>query len=217
MTLMKGDIIIVEAHHRNAARAIVDRVLSQVQAASAPFACNVAGESGSGKSETGEALREEFESRGFSAFVFQQDDYFVLPPRSNDKKRREQIGWVGTNEVRIALLDEHVAAAKARSEAVEKPLVDYDADSIGSETVDLSQVDVVIAEGTYTTLLENLDVRIFIARNRLETMASRRKRAREPIEPFLEQVLEIEHKIIAPHADRADIIITREYDVTFRD
>jgi hypothetical protein len=46
-------------------------------------------------------------------------------------------------------------------------------------------------------------------------MESRKKRAREPIEPFLEQVLEIEHEIIAPHRERADIIIDRDYEVSF--
>ena len=77
----------------------------------------------------------------------------------------------------------------------------------------LRDLDVVIAEGTYTTLLDNVDTRIFIARNRLETMAARRRRGREEMDPFIERVLEIEHEIIAPHRELADVLITRDYEV----
>jgi uridine kinase len=214
---MKGDIIIVEEHHRRAAATIIERLLPGIRASTRPVTITVAGESGSGKSETGKALAEALENHGLSSYVFQQDDYFVLPPRSNDRKRRTDISWVGTGEVRLDLLDEHLQAARDRASGLVKPLVDYEADAIESETVDLSGIEVAIAEGTYTTLLTNADHRVFIARNRLETMESRKKRAREPLEPFLEQVLEIEHGIIAPHAEQADIIISRDYEVSFRD
>ena len=212
---MKGDIIIVEEHHRAAAAAIVDHYESAIRAAGRPYTISVAGESGSGKSETGKAIAEECERLGLTAYVLQQDDYFVLPPRSNDRRRREDISRVGTGEVRIDLLDEHLARARSRSSEIVKPLVDYDADRICEEHIDLSDSDVVIAEGTYTTLLENVDCRVFIARTRLDTLESRRKRAREPIEPFLEQVLEMEHEIIAPHRERAQVVINRDYEVSF--
>jgi uridine kinase len=212
---MKGDIIIVEEHHRRAATSIVDHLLHDIRASAQPYSISVAGESGSGKSETGKALADEFESRGVHAFVFQQDDYFELPPRSNDRRRREDISWVGTQEVRLALLDQHLAAGKRRSPSIVKPLVDYDADLVGEETVDLSGYDVFIAEGTYTTLLEHVDCRVFIARTRRETLESRKRRGREPIDPFIEQVLEIEHQIIATHRVRADVIISSDYEVSF--
>ena len=77
----------------------------------------------------------------------------------------------------------------------------------------LAGLQVVIAEGTYTTLLQHAHKRIFINRNRLETMESRRKRGREAMDPFIEEVLKIEHAIISEHRQRADIIITRDYQV----
>jgi uridine kinase len=214
---MKGDIVNVEQHHRRAARAIVDRLEAEIRAQSRPYTITVAGESGSGKSETGKAIDDECSTRGLEAYVFQQDDYFRLPPKSNDRKRREDIAWVGVGEVRLDLLDEHLAAARERSSSVVKPLVDYDADSIGEETVDLSGIDVAIAEGTYTTLLHNVDCRVFIARTRVDTLESRKQRARERIEPFLEHVLEIEHGIIAAHREKADVIISNDYEVSFVD
>ena len=214
---MKGDIIIVEEHHRRAAHHVVDHLRSDLARIDRTFTISVAGESGSGKSETARALAEEFESFGFRVYVLQQDDYFVLPPKSNDTRRRSDISWVGPGEVKLDLLDQHLADARRRAREVEKPLVIYGEDRIESEVVDMSALDVVVAEGTYTTMLANVDCRIFIDRNRLETLASRTKRGREPIEPFIEEVLEIEHRIISTHKAMADIVVSRDFDVSFQD
>jgi uridine kinase len=147
---MKGDIIIVEAHHRRVAEIIVDRIATRVESTGRPYSICVAGESGSGKSETGQALADAFLSRGITPFVFQQDDYFLLPPKSNDARRREDISWVGTGEVRLDLLDAHLGQVRNGNPAVEKPLVEYEKDLVTTEKVDLSGCRVLIAEGTYT-------------------------------------------------------------------
>ena len=214
---MKGDVIIVEEHHRRAASAIVPKLLSAVKNCPRRYTITVAGESGSGKSETARALAEALQENGVATVVLQQDDYFVHPPKTNDATRREDISWVGTGEVRLDLLDAHLEAAQSGSgEELEKPLVIYDEDRITEEILSLEGALVVIAEGTYTTLLKNVDTRVFIARNRLETMAARQRRAREAPDPFIEEVLEIEHAIIAPHRELADFVISRDYDVEFR-
>lgn len=210
---MRGDVILVEEHHYRAAEKIVERILPGIEAKGARYTITVAGESGSGKSETAKAIAETLEKRGVRCAIYQQDDYFVLPPKSNDAKRREDIAWVGTQEVRLELLDSHLKAAIDGEAAVVKPLVIYDEDKVVEETMSLEDAKVVIAEGTYTTLLENVDTRVFIARNRLETMEARKRRGREAMEPFIEKVLEIEHEIISKHRERAQIVITRDYDV----
>ena len=196
---MKGDIIVVEPHHRAAAREIVQQLADRILQSAKPYTISVAGESGCGKSETAQALRDALQDRSIFAFVFQQDDYFVLPPRSNDARRREDISWVGTREVRIDLLDHHLGMARTGEVHFTKPLVDYAKDRVDSESINLRGLDVLIAEGTYTTLLENIDTRVFISRSRIQTLESRIRRGREPIEPFLERVLEIEHDLIATH------------------
>ena len=212
---MKGDIIIVEEHHRRAAAAIAPRLAPEIAAAGRRYTITVAGESGSGKSETATAIAEALGEHGFTAAILQQDDYFVHPPRTNDRTRRANLCWVGPTEVRLDLLDSHLDAALEGAGTLTKPLVEYEEDRVVEETLDLAGVDVVIAEGTYTTLLENADTRVFIARNRLETMEHRMKRGREEFDPFIEQVLEIEHEIISAHRARADIVITTDYDVEF--
>ncbi|MGD8486270.1 MAG: zeta toxin family protein [Chloroflexota bacterium] len=212
---MRGDVILVGEEHRRAAGLIVDGLADQIRATDRRYTITVAGESGSGKSETGQALAEALEERAIHAVVLQQDDYYVLPPKSNDAARRANFCWVGTTEVRLDLLDEHLAAARTGASEIVKPLVIYEEDRIDEETISYEGADVVIAEGVYTSLCEHVDCRVFIARNRLETLEHRMKRGREDFDPFIEQVLTREHEIISRHRVRADVIITRDYDVEF--
>jgi uridine kinase len=212
---MQGDIILVGEEHERAAERIIDRILPTIREMPRRYTITVAGESGSGKSETGQALAEALERRGIRAVVLQQDDYYVLPPRFNDAARRANFSWVGTTEVRLDLLDGHLAAAQRGDDVIVKPLVIYADNRIDEETVSLDGADVVIAEGVYTSLCDHVDCRVFIDRNRLETLEHRMKRGREEFDPFIEEVLTAEHEIIRQHRPRADVIITREYDVEF--
>jgi uridine kinase len=210
---VRGDIILVGEEHRRAAGIIIDHLIEEIRAMPRRFTITVAGESGSGKSETGRALAEELEKRGVHAVVLQQDDYYVLPPKFNDAARRANFAWVGTTEVKIDLLDAHLQAAQEGASEITKPLVIYDDNTIVEETLSYDGADVVIAEGVYTSLCEHVDCRVFIARNRLETMDHRMKRGREEFDPFIENVLVEEHEIISQHRAKADVIITRDYDV----
>ena len=212
---MRGDIILVGDEHRAAAATIVDRLIDEIQTSERRFTMTVAGESGSGKSEMGRALADELGERGIEAAVLQQDDYYVLPPRFNDAARRANVAWIGTTEVRLDLLDEHLQAAQEGADEVVKPLVVYEDNRIDEETVSLAGVEAVIAEGVYTSLCDHVDRRVFIARNRLETMEHRMKRGREEFDPFIEDVLVTEHEIISKHRELADVVISKEYDVEF--
>lgn len=213
---MKGDSVIVEAHHRRAAAEIVPMLLKLLEAKDGRFSISVAGQSGSGKTETATAIAQALEKSGVASVIFHQDDYFVHPPRTNDATRRADIGWVGTGEVHLDLMDQHLRAFLDGASSIEKPLVDYESDTIGSETMETGGSRVALADGTYTTLLENIDCRVFINRDYLETRAHREKRKRDEseLDPFIDRVLEIEHRIISSHRDRADLIVNSDYSVT---
>ena len=212
---MQGDIILVGEEHRRAAGIIVDRLMDEILGSPRRFTMTVAGESGSGKSETARALADALGERGVKAVVLQQDDYYVLPPRFNDAARRANFAWVGTTEVRLDLLNTHLQAAQSGDRAIVKPLVIYSENRIDEEEISFEGSHVVIAEGVYTSQCDNADCRIFIDRNRLETIEHRMKRGREDFDPFIEKVLTEEHEIISRHRDRAAVIITRDYDVEF--
>ncbi len=212
---MHGDRIVIEAHHRRAASAI-DAWLEQRGLPDADrLVLTVAGESGSGKSETAAALADALALRQIDSVIFQQDDYFVYPPKTNDRERRGNIDWVGPGEVRLDLLDEHLRAFVDGAESLEKPLVRYAEDRIDSERISLAGCRVAIAEGTYTTLLDSAGVRVFIDRDWQATRAHREKRSRDAAEldPFIDRVLAIEHRIISAHKARADLIVASDFSV----
>jgi uridine kinase len=212
---MKGDKIFVEEHHTKAAKKILEVILPQIISSNMKYSINVSGESGSGKSEVATALANELENKGIMSVILQQDDYFVYPPKTNDKTRRQDINWVGPQEVHLDILDQNLKDFLNGNSEIEKPLVIYDKDIITKETVNVKNVKVAIADGTYTTLLKNLTTRTFIDRNYIDTRGYREKRRRHKseLDEFTENVLKIEHSIISTHKELADIIITKDYDV----
>ena len=213
---MLGDSIVVEPHHRKAASGVVALLLPLLEGSADRHTVSIAGQSGSGKSETAQALADALAEHGIEAGILQQDDYFVYPPKTNDRTRRGDIDWVGPQEVKLALMDEHLQAFLDGAEQIEKPLVDYEADAVKSEVMKFGGQRVLIAEGTYTTLLENCKTHVFIDRTYLDTSAHRKKRMRDEseLDPFIDRVLEIEHGIISAHKPRAQIVVDADYNAS---
>ena len=89
----------------------------------------------------------------------------------------------------------------------------FEEDRITTEQVHLSRFDVAIAEGTYTTLLDNADYRVFIDRNFVDTLADRKERGRDKIDDFSEQVMKIEDAIISKHIELADFVVNSDFTV----
>jgi uridine kinase len=213
---MKGDIVVINEHHNLAAKTIVFQIIDRINSKPNRFVITVAGESGSGKSESGLAIANELENLGVKSILLGQDDYFYFPPKVNSAKRREDSDWLGPHiEVNFEVFEKNLLDAVHGLSEIKKPLVDYDANTIDLETISLKGVKVIIAEGTYTSLLKHVDVRVFISRNWLRTLEDRKKRNRgnEVNDVFTEQILATEHKIIAGHKQLADFIISDEYEV----
>jgi len=212
---MKGDIIQVEEYHYEIAKTIIEHLLEKIQTHKGIFSISVAGESGSGKSVSAVALQNQLESKGIKCMILQQDDYFFLPPKTNDLNRRKSLTNVGPVEVNLNLIDANILDARNGARFIVKPLVDFKGNSIETETLSLEGIQVIIVEGTYTSLLKNVDERIFIARDFTSSVLSIKKRARDVVDDFLMQVLQLEHDIIAAHQQHCKIIIKEGFDVTF--
>lgn len=210
---MRGDRLVIEQWHRKAGKQAAEGVLPLIRANGPRFAITVAGESGSGKSEIASVLADALSEQGVSSIILQQDDYFILPPKSNENKRRAELDWVGANEVRLDLMDRNLRDFRAGDERLTKPLVIFEEDRIDEEIIDTEGRPVIIAEGTFTTTLNHADCRIFIDKTFHETKKARLIRAREAQDDFLENVLKIEHKIISSHKRMADFLVVGEYDV----
>lgn len=211
---MIGDRIVPGPHHTGAAEEIL-KLIPLPSLGTRPIV-TVAGESGSGKSEISFELSRLYDARGLDVFVFAQDDYFRYPPKTNDRMRREDIAHVGPHEVRLDLLDADLGRFKhaAAGDELKKPLVNFDEDRILEETIEPARFKIGIADGTYTTLLENADFRVFLDRDYHDTLADRIARKRDPIDEFSDRVLRIEHEIIKKHRARADVIVNKDFTVT---
>lgn len=208
---MIGDKVNTKEKHTRAAAAILEQIGEHI-GDGATF--TVAGQSGAGKSEVAHELARLLDEAGRKTIVFQQDDYFFFPPKTNHNRRVEDIEWVGAQEVNLALLDEHMAAFKSSANRVlEKPLVIFEEDRVISENVDLTPFKAMVAEGTYTTLLQNADWRIFIDRDYHDTFEDRKERGREKLDDFSEKVMMIEDAIISRHKARANIIIKKNFSI----
>jgi uridine kinase len=211
---MKGDILIIGEHHQKAAKELFGFIEPMIrQGGDTPRVITIAGESGAGKSEVAAALADIIEKNHSPVRIIQQDDYFIYPPRTNAQMREADIGHVGPHEVRLDLLNETISALRAGRFIVRKPLVIFEEDRITSETVDFQPYRFIIIEGTYTTLLQGVDCKIFIDRNLNDTRDDRKKRNREKQDDYLEKILEIEHRIISSHKRMANLLITKDFDV----
>ena len=212
---MLGDKVFIEAHHRNAANTISTFVLSKLNRDKSKKAICVAGESGSGKSEIATEISLILKKNEVSSVILRQDDYFVYPPKINDLKRREDLGWRGVKEVKLELLNTHVNSFQKGLKYILVPSIEYDSTSISLRKLFFNDIKVLIVEGTYTSLLNNIDHRIFIARDFNQTLKHRLKRNRgaSELDDFTNEVLKEEHEIISKHKRLADIVIDCNYAV----
>ena len=212
---MKGDNVVIEEQHLQIGKTILKIVLPQIVVSEDKYTIAIAGESGSGKSTTALALSNVLNQAGFQCVILQQDDYYVYPPKTNDQMRRQHPEWRGTKEVHLDRMDQNLKDFLKRTPFIKKPFIIYQEDRIDCETLNVNEIRVVIVEGTFVSLLKHAHLRVFIDRNYLETRMDREKRSRDTAEldGFTEGILENEHRIVASHKERADIIITKDYKV----
>jgi uridine kinase len=207
---MIGDKLVIEPHHTDRAAEICDLVAGRIQP-KGRLTISVAGESGAGKSELAYEICRLLNERGIKAGILQQDDYYVFPPKTNHEMRRRNRAQVGPYEVKLDFLDSNLRSFKRGESPIYKPLVVFDEDRITAEEMDVGDLAVLLAEGTYTSLLQFVDQRIFIDRDYHQTRKARKRRGRDQMEPFLEDVLEREHQVIRQHKALADLVVQADF------
>ena len=177
-------------------------------------AISVSGESGCGKTTLSLSLKRELEKVGFKVLILHQDDYFKLPPKQNHEARIHNFEQIGLEEVRLDMLNEHVSNIKNGDTAYLKiPKMDWILDDEKIISLPISDINVIIIEGTYTALLNKVDQRIFINTNYALTKQNRVSRNRETVTDFIEKVLAKESKIISQHSKLADIVVNQQFEI----
>lgn len=211
---MIGDKILIEKYHTNIAELIFSELKSDLavrESKNSKFVISIAGESGSGKSEIAQELMRILNNSMFDCKILGQDDYFIYPPKTNHKMRLKNIDQVGIYEVQMNLINTNLFSFINGEERIYKPLINYENNIITHEIITVGNLDVIIVEGTYTSILDFINCRVFIDRTYHDTRENRMRRNREKPDPFLEEVLEREHRIISFHKSKADIIIKSDF------
>ncbi len=176
----------------------------------------VAGESGSGKSVTALDLAAVLNRDGIGTAIIHQDDYFLRAPRTTHEFREQDITSVGPQEVQMDMILRHISAFRAGEPSITSPTVNYSANRFDTRAIVLDGCEVLVVEGTYVLMIDDADVRVFLQATYEATADARRARNRDIDAPFVTQVLEIEHSIIARQIELADIVISRDYAISRR-
>ena len=202
--------------HDLVASIIIPQIINQIKVNEQRTTIALAGESGCGKTETANALIAELSLHGINSIVINQDNYFFLAPIANDTMRKKSSEWLGPHkEVNMQLLDKTLTDAINGKNTIDIPHIDYDTNIETIEKINIEEIKMIIVEGTYTLLLKHIDTKIFIDADYHDTLKYRklRNRGNEVNDPFVENILETEHKIIAGHKFLADFIITKDNNV----
>ena len=104
-------------------------------------------------------------------------------------------------------MDCHLRSFKQGAKDLYKPVAIFQEARFEREVMPVKNLSVLIAEGTYCTLLELVDTRVFIDRDFRDTHKDRINRGRDLMDEFTEKVLKIEHEVVREHKEKAHIIV----------
>ncbi len=206
---MEGDKLLIKAEHTALAGKIVEAIGGDIERIG-KYTVSVGGESGSGKSELASELKRLLVERGVETGILQMDDYFIFPSRTCHRMRVNNLEQVGMYEARLDFIDSHLRSFKRGDRDIYKPLSLYDEDRFTTEVVQVGNLNVMIAEGTYVTALRFVDCRVFIDRDFSDTRADRETRARDIFDETMVKILEREHGIIKEHRKLAQIVVDKQ-------
>jgi|GEM_PF-1014421 len=227
----RGDPPIIRSQHKKAAKELVPhikRAANRAKTKRRRIIVALGGESGAGKSEVAEYLGFLLRREGIRALTLPGDSFFKLVPAENHLARLKahQKGrlkeYLGPAEIDLRRLDSILNLATHLED--KKVFVPSDCRRLHSKRykkvpVDLTDVDVILVDLTYSLLLKNVNLKVFLEsdyRKRLNEVKERNI-ARDPEQDFsfILKVLEIEHDIIQKMKKKANLIITNHYKVTF--
>jgi hypothetical protein len=136
----------------------------------------------------------------------------------HDAGRLDLAQYLGTErETAFSMVNHIIHAFRGGRDQINLKRMGRAADEVRYETVDVSEVRVLIIEWTHgnNPLLEGIDFPIFLFSTPAETLAHRLARGRDKNadSPLISLVLEIEHEKLVGQADRAALIISKSGEV----
>jgi len=225
----RGDPPRIGSQHRKAAQELLPWIVDAVRTArdrNERVIVALGGESGSGKTEIAEYLRFLVRRHALRGVTVSGDAFFRRTPSENHRARLRAYEegnldrYLGPQEVDLKRLDAILAQAVKRS--VDEISVPSDCRRLDSKRyedvpVDLSGIEMIFIDLTYSLLLKNVTVKVFLESDYHGRIQQVRERnlSRDPDQDFnfILKVLESEHRIIRDLKTEAHLVVTNDYDV----
>ena len=170
----------------------------------------IGGESGSGKSEITESLREALRTDGYRIKILHLDNYYKVPPHHrNDHRRKHGMPAVGLHEIDWERLDYNIEAFYNGSQTI-IPFIDLYTEQEDQLITNFREIDVLLVEGLYSCHYP-ADIGVFIDLTYHETMNAQIVRRKEKVNDFRFSVLEKEHQEVLNTRSGADYFVTSDF------
>jgi uridine kinase len=208
---MLGDVLLIEDKHRLAGEAIIQKILERKKD---KFMIAISGESGSGKSELAHVIAKGLRKHGIMAKTIHIDNYYRIHPleRTEWRKKNGIENVVGYGEYDWDTIYHNIDDFKNNRKST-MPCVDLVTEQIDQLTTDFNGIDMLVIDGLYAIKTEGADLRVFLELTYHETKKAQVVRGKEPQNEYRMAVLEQEHRMVQALKHKADILISKEYEV----
>ncbi len=209
--IMLGDVLLIEDKHRKAGEAIIQKILERKKD---KFMIAISGESGSGKSELAHVIAKGLRKHGIMAKPIHIDNYYRIHPleRTEWRKKNGIENVVGYGEYDWDTIYRNIDDFKNNRKST-MPCVDLVTEQIDQLTTDFNGIDMLVIDGLYAIKTEDADLRVFLELTYHETKKAQVVRGKEPQNEYRMAVLEQEHRMVQALKPKADILISKEYEV----
>jgi uridine kinase len=212
---MLGDILLINDMHKEAAQAIYERVIKDLETKEERYRyiVGIAGESGSGKSELAHALGKVLKVNNVRVKVIHTDNYYKIQPLLREEWRRNKgFDKIGTDEYDWIKIRKTIRDFKEEQECM-IPCIDLIPEQVDKLITDFSKIDLLIVDGLYAIKAPDIDLRVFIDLTYHETKINQIIRMKEAMSDFRMNILEREHQAVASLKPSADLIVDKSYQV----
>jgi uridine kinase len=208
---MLGDILLIEDKHRVAGEAIIQKILESKKE---KYIIGISGESGSGKSELAHVIAKGLRKHGIMAKPIHIDNYYRIHPLERTEWRKKNgIGnVVGYGEYDWDTIYRNIDDFKNNKKST-MPCVDLVTEQVDELTTDFNGIQMLVVDGLYAIKTEGVDLKVFLELTYHETKKAQVVRGKEPQNEYRMAVLEQEHRMVQALKPKADILISKEYEV----
>ena len=212
---MLGDVLLINDMHKEAARAICERVMADRDAREERYryVVGISGESGSGKSELAHALGMCLKQHNIRVKVIHTDNSYKIQPLLREEWRRNKgFDQIGINEYDWIKIRKTLRDFKEEQECM-IPCIDLIPEQVDKLITDFSKVDLLIVDGLYAINASDLDLRVFIDLTYHETKINQIIRMKEALSDSRLEILEREHQAVASLKSIAQLVVDKSYQV----